>query len=131
VIEYIVNQDINLGNVLFLKKVPQLKVLEKADLFITHGGFGGIKEAIFYKVPMLVYPLDMHYDQNGNAFKIEHFGLGKRGKFGFERLENMKTKISELLENQIYKINLSEFKINIHSNYTKEILNQKLEEIGI
>ena len=28
-------------------RVPQLKVLERADLFVTHGGLGSIKESIF------------------------------------------------------------------------------------
>lgn len=131
VIEYIENQKINLENIAFFKKVPQMKVLEHADLFITHGGFGGVKEAIHYKVPMLVYPLDIHYDQNGNAFKIEHFGLGKRGIFGFERLENMKAKISDLLENHEFKNNIEEYKKNIDKNYTNKKLNQTLIEIGI
>lgn len=47
-------------------RVPWLKVLQYADLFVTHGCLGSVKENIYYGVPMLVYPLDLHYDHKGN-----------------------------------------------------------------
>ena len=71
IVEAINSQHITLENAYFFSRVPQLKVLEISDLFITHGGMGGIKESIYYKVPMLVFPLDLHYDQSGNALKVE------------------------------------------------------------
>lgn len=80
------------ANVHFFSRVPQLRVLAEADLFITHGGFGSIKESIHYGVPMLVYPLDAKYDQNGNALKVEHHRLGLRGLFAHERAEDLRSK---------------------------------------
>src|SRR6185295_9966685 len=46
------------GNVVLLKSAPQLEILSKASLFITHGGLNSIKEAVYACVPMLVYPLN-------------------------------------------------------------------------
>lgn len=94
------------ANAHFFSRVPQLRVLAKADLFITHGGFGSIKESIHYGVPMLVYPLDPKYDQNGNALKVEHHGLGLRGLFAHERVADLRRKITELLEGDAYVNNV-------------------------
>ncbi len=38
------------------KFVPQLEVLKRADLFITHGGSNSISEAMFFEVPVIVVP---------------------------------------------------------------------------
>ncbi|OLP65294.1 Oleandomycin glycosyltransferase [Bacillus pumilus] len=38
--------------------VPQLEVLEYADVFVTHGGMNSVNEAIHYHVPMVVIPHD-------------------------------------------------------------------------
>jgi MGT family glycosyltransferase len=57
--------------------VPQIPVLEKASLMITHGGLGTIKECIFHGVPMIAFPMDK--DQPDNARRIVHHGLGLSG----------------------------------------------------
>lgn len=119
-----------LDNVIFFSRVPQLKVLKITDLFITHGGLGGIKESIFYEVPMLVYPLDLHYDQSGNALKVEHHGLGLRGNFAYEHVTYMNAKIKKLLTDKKYQYKICEFKERVQEIYTpeyhKELLNQLL-----
>jgi UDP:flavonoid glycosyltransferase YjiC (YdhE family) len=117
-------------NIFAFSRVPQPKVLEVTDIFITHGGMGSIKESIFHLVPMLVYPLDMVNDQNGNALKVEYHGLGLRGTFGSERMEDMKLKITQLLDDNTFKEKVREFKKQIDYDYTpeklKEIFNQIL-----
>lgn len=111
-------------------RVPQLKVLQHADLFVTHGGLGSVKESINYGVPMLVYPLDLQYDQNGNGLKVEHHGLGLRGVFQYERSSDMQKKMGELLRNKKLTENLIVFKNTILKEYAtaslKKILNQLL-----
>lgn len=57
--------------------VPQIPVLEKAGLMITHCGLGTVKECIFHGVPMLGFPMDK--DQPDNALRIVHHGLGVSG----------------------------------------------------
>lgn len=55
--------------------VPQTKVLELADVFVTHGGMNSISEAFTYGVPMVVIP---HMsDQPVNAKRVDKLGLGK------------------------------------------------------
>ncbi|PWK16679.1 UDP-glucoronosyl/UDP-glucosyl transferase [Arcicella aurantiaca] len=131
IVEVINSQHITLKNAYFFSRVPQLKVLEVSDLFITHGGMGGIKESIYYKVPMLVFPLDLHYDQSGNALKVEIHGLGLRGTFGFERSKDMQTKITRLLEEESFKEKLTALKHQTDNyyteNYFKNLFNQLLQ----
>jgi len=66
-------------NVLVLPEVPQLEILERASLMVTHGGFNSVKECIFQGVPMVLLPI--FYDQPGNAARAAHHGLGVMGSF--------------------------------------------------
>jgi MGT family glycosyltransferase len=54
--------------------VPQLSVLEQADLFITHGGMNSISESVFYEVPMIVVPNTI--EQAINAARVEQLHAG-------------------------------------------------------
>lgn len=58
------------------RRVPQLEMLKRAALFITHGGMNSVSESIAYRVPMLVAP------QVSDAFlvaaRVHDSGLGRR-----------------------------------------------------
>ncbi len=53
---------------------PQLKMLERADVCITHGGANTVMESIYFGVPQLVVPLCT--DQPVNAFFVRSSGVG-------------------------------------------------------
>jgi zeaxanthin glucosyltransferase len=65
------------ANVIVVERAPQLALLGRARLMITHGGLGSVKECVAHGVPMLVFPLDI--DQPGNAARVVHHGLGLAG----------------------------------------------------
>ncbi|MFQ5944191.1 MAG: macrolide family glycosyltransferase [Anaerolineales bacterium] len=54
--------------------VPQLSVLERADVFITHGGMNSISESVMYGVPMIVVPNTI--EQAVNAARVEQLNAG-------------------------------------------------------
>jgi MGT family glycosyltransferase len=58
---------------------PQLDLLRRARVAITHGGLGTIKECIFLGVPMVVFPIS--HDQPANAFRVVRHQLGAQGSF--------------------------------------------------
>src|SRR5215210_6708005 len=58
--------------------IPQIPVLERASLMVTHGGLGTIKESIFHDVPMVVFPIGR--DQPANAKRVVHHRLGLSGE---------------------------------------------------
>jgi MGT family glycosyltransferase len=55
--------------------VPQLAILDEADLFVTHSGMNSINEAVLALVPMVGVPNTI--EQAVNAFRVEqlHGGL--------------------------------------------------------
>ncbi|MBE6048539.1 MAG: hypothetical protein E7213_09110 [Clostridium sp.] len=58
--------------------VPQCSVLEKASLFISHGGQNSVNEAIYSGTPMLILP--QGFDCASNADRVESLKLGMRIK---------------------------------------------------
>lgn len=44
-------------SVYLYSKVPQIDVLKRSDIFITHGGMNSVNEGLFLGVPMLVHPI--------------------------------------------------------------------------
>ncbi|SEJ78928.1 UDP:flavonoid glycosyltransferase YjiC, YdhE family [Dyadobacter sp. SG02] len=56
--------------------LPQTHVLQHADMMINHGGMNSVLECISFRVPQLVLPLSKQWEQNGNAAKVSHFGIG-------------------------------------------------------
>jgi N-glycosyltransferase len=61
-------------NVLLVPFVPQRLLLAACDLFVTHAGFGGIREALAAGVPMVALPL--YAEQPANASRLAELGLG-------------------------------------------------------
>lgn len=71
---------------ILVQRFPQLRVLEKAAVMITHGGINSIKECIFFRVPMVVIPLT--FDQPGAAARVVFHGLGVAVRRKTKRLED-------------------------------------------
>jgi len=74
------------GNVLVVAQAPQLDLLRRSALMITHGGANSVKECIYFGVPMIVFPfLAAHpitTDQPANAARIVYHGLGVQADMG-------------------------------------------------
>lgn len=64
-------------NVKVVTWVPQIEILSRASIFITHGGLGSVREAIYFGVPMIVFPF--WNDGFGNAARVVFHHLGLRG----------------------------------------------------
>jgi len=116
-------------NVYILTKVPQLEMLQLADLFITLGGLNSIKESIYCGVPLLVYPTLSSRDQKGNAAKVVYHGLGLRGNIIQDTSEELRDKIQEILFNDSYKSNVIRFQEKVRSHYAEAYVNHILNTI--
>jgi MGT family glycosyltransferase len=64
------------GNFIVRAFVPQLEILPRASLFLTHGGMNSINEALSFDVPLVVVP--QMADQFWVAKRVEELGAGKR-----------------------------------------------------
>jgi MGT family glycosyltransferase len=56
--------------------VPQLAVLQQADLFVTHAGAGGSQEGLATATPMIAVP--QAADQFGNAGMLQALGVARQ-----------------------------------------------------
>jgi MGT family glycosyltransferase len=82
-------------NFLVRPHVPQLEVLEHADVFVTHGGMNSVMEAIYYGVPMVVVP--QQPEQAMTAARVAELGLGvalEPGQVTVDALRDAVTTIS-------------------------------------
>ena len=61
-------------DVILAPYVPQRDVLERASVFVTHGGYNSVAESIRAGTPMLVIPLAI--DQPVQAHYVERAGFG-------------------------------------------------------
>ncbi len=82
-------------NVIVVERAPQLALLKRARLMITHGGLGSVKECVAHGVPMLVFPLDI--DQPGNGARVAHHGLGLTGELADTDEEALMRMVDQVL----------------------------------
>lgn len=63
-------------NFIITNYAPQIDLLKRASLFITHGGMNSISEGFYFNVPMLVYP--QMIEQGFVAERVTAVGAGHR-----------------------------------------------------
>ena len=83
------------GDPLIVDFAPQLLLLLRADLLITHAGQNTVLEAIDAGVPMVAVPRGA--DQPGLAARIEYTGIGLRESFHRPDVNRLRAKIRRVL----------------------------------
>lgn len=82
------------ANFIVRRHVPQLEILQRAALFITHGGMNSANEGILYHVPMIVLP--QQADHYVVAQRVGELGAGvvlDRSQATVERLKQLATQV--------------------------------------
>lgn len=62
-------------NFIFAEAVPQLAVLERTSVFLTHGGLNSVHEALWHGVPMVAVPQQIEQLHNAEAMEAAEAGL--------------------------------------------------------
>lgn len=96
------------SNVHIYSSVPQLQVLQMADVFVTHGGMNSVSESLVYGVPMVVIPFVS--DQPVNARCIEKLGVGKRMEYTQVNRAALREMVLSVLSDDDIKNNLQKVK---------------------
>ena len=95
-------------NILILPSVPQIEILKRASLFITHAGMNSTSETIHYGVPVICLPI--MGDQPLVAIRIcDELNFGKRFDHTKFTSDEMRKWMHELLKNDFYLKNILEF----------------------
>ena len=92
-------------NVHVLAHAPQLDILRRADVMLTHAGPASIYEAILSGVPLVCYSGGAK-EENGNAARVVFHGLGLRGDLRTSSAERIEASIAEVLGNPRYQSNV-------------------------
>ncbi|MDT4291639.1 glycosyltransferase [Methylomonas sp. MO1] len=108
-------------NVILVNYAPQLSILKRASVIITHGGTNTIKECILFGVPMIVFPLG--FDHPGNAARVVYHGLGICG--------DLKTLTTTGLINMLEMIKKTSYFRERISFMRKEFESAELENKGV
>ena len=62
------------ANFIVQTHVPQLEVLRRASVFVTHGGMNSVSESLYYGVPLVVVPQMSEQAMVGR--RVEELGAG-------------------------------------------------------
>ncbi|MGI8419481.1 MAG: macrolide family glycosyltransferase [Candidatus Levyibacteriota bacterium] len=61
-------------NMIIKNHIPQIDVLKRAAVFVTHAGMNSVNESMYFGVPMILIP--QMYEQAFNAQRIQELGAG-------------------------------------------------------
>lgn len=98
---------------LIRSKIDLQRELVNADLFITHGGMCGVREAMYFEVPCLVMPV--HADNFLVADMISNHGLGAVHQLG-QSLCDLEQKIRRLLTDDTVSHRVARWSVKLKSS---------------
>ena len=80
--------------------VPQLELLQRAALLVTHGGMNSVSEALIYGVPLLVIPQTA--DQFLVGRRVQQLGAGRTLHRGSVTAQKLRSAAEEILAQPAY-----------------------------
>lgn len=89
------------SNVIVVCTAPQIELLKRAALCITHAGLNTVLESLGQGVPMVAIPIG--YDQPGTAARIAHHSVGEFLELEDLTVERLQGLIQKVLEDPIYR----------------------------
>jgi zeaxanthin glucosyltransferase len=98
-------------NAIIVSRAPQIELLKRAALCITHAGLNTVLESLAQDVPMIAIPIA--FDQPGISARIAHHGVGE-----FADLNNLSA--DNLLE--LIRKALAERRYAERANYFKQVI---------
>lgn len=100
------------GSPIVVKYAPQLELLQKANLVITHAGLNTTLESLSHGVPMVAVPISL--DQPGVAARIAWTGTGKVVPLSRLSVPKLRETITQVLTHESYKTNAVQLQQALH-----------------
>jgi MGT family glycosyltransferase len=94
------------ANFIVCSHLPQLEVLQRADLFITHAGMNSLHESLYFGVPMVMVPQQMEQVMNARIAQMHDLGivLGDHPPYGQQVSASMlRTAVATVLAEPRYR----------------------------
>jgi zeaxanthin glucosyltransferase len=89
------------ANTIVVSNAPQIELLKRATLCITHAGQNTTLEALAQGVPMVAIPIG--YDQPGVAARIAYHGVGELVEIGDLTTRRLSELIAKVTSNPSYR----------------------------
>lgn len=99
------------GDPVVVGYAPQLELIRRATLTISHGGLNTVLESLECGVPMVVLPVA--YDQPGVGARVEWSGVGRSIPVGRLTVNKLRDAIRAVLRNPSYRERAGELRTSI------------------
>jgi MGT family glycosyltransferase len=100
-----------LGNPVVVRYAPQLELIRRAALTITHGGLNSVLESLAEGVPLVALPVTN--DQPGVGARVEWSGTGKAIPLERVSVERLRAAVEAVLEDPRYRARARELQSRI------------------
>jgi MGT family glycosyltransferase len=103
-------------NFIIQSVVPQLELLQKVDLFITHGGMNSVNEGLNYGVPLVVVPQQIEQALNGRQVARQGAGvvLADTPPYGHLDAGVLRRTVDKVLADPTYRLNAERLSRSFH-----------------
>jgi len=95
-------------NAIVVNQAPQLELLKRTSVCITHAGLNTVLESLAQGVPQVAIPIT--FDQPGVAARIAAKKTGVTMPFEMLTADRLSTLLGEVLNNAVYRENARKFK---------------------
>jgi zeaxanthin glucosyltransferase len=111
-------QDANLamefaGSPLVVKYAPQLDILARASVTITHAGLNTVMQSLMFGVPMVAIPIT--HDQPGIAARVERSGAGERIPIRDLTVPRLRAALKRVVDDPTYRTRAKEISRSIQA----------------
>ena len=90
-------------NILLVDWVPQLEILQHANVFVTQGGSSSVSESLYFGCPVVVVP--QMAEQHIIGYWVEKLKVGKQFEGGKFTAKLMRSAVETVLDDPIYRQN--------------------------
>jgi zeaxanthin glucosyltransferase len=95
------------SNTIVVRAAPQIELLKRAALCITHAGLNTTLESLAHGVPMVAIPIG--FDQPGTAARIAHHGTGEFIEVDELTSDRLRGLIEKVLQDPSYRERADDF----------------------
>ncbi len=101
------------GDPIVVGYAPQLELIQRSALTISHGGLNTALESLAWGVPMVVLPVA--YDQPGVGARVEWSGVGRSIPVGRLTVDRLRDAVRIVLSNPAYREQASRLQSSIEA----------------
>jgi MGT family glycosyltransferase len=101
------------GDPIVVGYAPQLDLIQRSTLTISHGGLNTVLESVAQGVPMVVLPVT--YDQPGVGARVEWSGVGRSIPVGRLTVNRLRDAVRLVLSNPAYRARASRMHSSIEA----------------